>query len=189
MNNNYTINADLVRKIYADKGFFYIEAKKCYGEDYVGPELIVATDDKDFLSKHPEYAEMIIVSVDKFIKLSEAVNAYNINERKAIRRQTVNHNDEGYYEDDSVTDERGNPIALRIKDFPMNPVEDEAERKNNMKILIKAISHLKAQPKRRVILYFFKGLTYREIAALEGVSDKSIRESIDGAIKKLKNFF
>lgn len=41
---------------------------------------------------------------------------------------------------------------------------------------------------RRIYAYYFKGMTYRQIAAAEGVSDKSVRESIAGAIKKLKKF-
>lgn len=30
-------------------------------------------------------------------------------------------------------------------------------------------------------------MTYRQIAAKEGVGEKSIRESINGAVKKIKN--
>ncbi len=189
MNTNHTINTELVRKIAADKGFFYIEAKKCFGEDYIGPEYIVATNDKEFLLKHPEYAEMIIMSVDKFILMAEPINTYNNNERKAKRRQITKHNEEGYYEDDCITDAQGDPIVLRIKELQLNPVEDEVDKRFTAELLVKAISRLKEQPKRRMMLYYVRGLTFREIAALEGVSDKSIRESINGAIKKIKKFF
>lgn len=32
-------------------------------------------------------------------------------------------------------------------------------------------------------------MTYRQIAAKEGVGEKSIRESINGAVKKIKKYF
>ena len=37
-------------------------------------------------------------------------------------------------------------------------------------------------------MYFFDGLTYREIAEAEGASAMSIYESIQAAQEKLKNF-
>jgi RNA polymerase sigma-70 factor (ECF subfamily) len=47
---------------------------------------------------------------------------------------------------------------------------------------------LNENQKRRIILYYFQGLTYRQIAKIDGVSDMSVRESIAGAIKKIKKF-
>ena len=32
-------------------------------------------------------------------------------------------------------------------------------------------------------------MTYRQIAAKEGVGEKNIRESINGAVKKIKKYF
>lgn len=43
--------------------------------------------------------------------------------------------------------------------------------------------------KERLHFYFFEGMTYRQIAAKEGVGEKNIRESINGAVKKIKKFF
>jgi RNA polymerase sigma factor (sigma-70 family) len=51
-----------------------------------------------------------------------------------------------------------------------------------------AMKQLGENQYRRIYAYYFKGMTYRQIAAAEGVSDKSVRESIAGAIKKLKKF-
>ena len=41
----------------------------------------------------------------------------------------------------------------------------------------------------RLHFYFFEGMTYRQIAAKEGVGEKNIRESINGAVKKIKKYF
>ncbi len=38
-------------------------------------------------------------------------------------------------------------------------------------------------------IFFFEGMTYRQIAAKEGVGEKNIRESINGAVKKIKKYF
>ena len=42
---------------------------------------------------------------------------------------------------------------------------------------------------RRFLLHFFKGLSYRQIAALEGVHFTSVQESIEAATRKLKRNF
>lgn len=43
--------------------------------------------------------------------------------------------------------------------------------------------------RRRFILYFFRGLSYRQIARREGVHFTSVHESIEAASAKLKKFF
>ena len=43
--------------------------------------------------------------------------------------------------------------------------------------------------RERLHFYFFEGMTYRQIAAKEGVGEKNIRESINGAVKKIKKYF
>ena len=37
--------------------------------------------------------------------------------------------------------------------------------------------------------YFFSGLTFRQIGEKLGVSDMSVRESIEASLKKIKKFF
>ncbi len=43
--------------------------------------------------------------------------------------------------------------------------------------------------RRRFILHFFKGVSYRQIAAMEGVFFTSVAESITTATRKLKKYF
>ena len=43
--------------------------------------------------------------------------------------------------------------------------------------------------RRRFILHFFKGASYRQIAAMEGVFFTSVAESVTTAIRKLKKYF
>ena len=55
--------------------------------------------------------------------------------------------------------------------------------------LHRAISELPEIQKRRLILYYFQGLTYEQIAEMEGCRYQSVQESILSAIKKLRKFF
>lgn len=81
---------------------------------------------------------------------------------------------------------RDSETELFQKDLDMNPVEDELLGIFMRERLKNAMESLNQTQYRRVYCYYFKGMTFREIAALESVSEKSVRESIEGARKKLK---
>jgi len=51
------------------------------------------------------------------------------------------------------------------------------------------IAQLPEIQRRRLRGYFYEGLTYRELAAREGVDHKAIVRSVDSALKKLKKYF
>ena len=66
-------------------------------------------------------------------------------------------------------------------------VEDTVIRQMEIETLQKAMQSLTPVQRERLHFYFFEGMTYRQIAAKEGVGEKNIRESINGAVKKNKN--
>lgn len=68
-------------------------------------------------------------------------------------------------------------------------LEDMVIRQMEMETLQKAMQSLTEVQRERLHLYFFEGLTYRQIAEKKGIGEKNVRESITGAIKKIKNFF
>ena len=68
-------------------------------------------------------------------------------------------------------------------------VEDTVVRQIEIETLQKAMQSLTPVQRERLHFYFFEGMTYRQIAAKEGVGEKNIRESINGAVKKIKKFF
>ena len=82
---------------------------------------------------------------------------------------------------------RDSETELFQKDLDMNLVEDELLGIFMREKLKKAMESLNPTQYRRVYYYYFKGMTFRKIAAFEGISDKSVRESIEGA-RKLKKF-
>lgn len=68
-------------------------------------------------------------------------------------------------------------------------LEDMVIRQMELEILQKAMQSLTEVQRERLHLYFFEGLTYRQIAEKKGIGEKNVRESITGAIKKIKKFF
>ena len=68
-------------------------------------------------------------------------------------------------------------------------LEDMVIRQMELETLQKAMQSLTEVQRERLHLYFFDGLTYRQIAEKKGIGEKNVRESITGAIKKIKKFF
>ena len=66
---------------------------------------------------------------------------------------------------------------------------DLLERLERDAKLYSAISKLTEVQRRRVRLYFFEGLTYSQIARLEGVHYRSVMDSIKQAMKQLAKLY
>lgn len=76
-----------------------------------------------------------------------------------------------------------------IDDFMSDKPADFTERiasESEAETVRQALESLTATQRRRVQMYFFDGFSYARIAEFEGVREASIRESINGALKKLK---
>ena len=68
-------------------------------------------------------------------------------------------------------------------------VEESALQSMEYAQLHRAISELPEIQKRRMILYYFQGLTYEQIAEMEGCTKRAVKFSVDIAVEKLKKFF
>ena len=68
-------------------------------------------------------------------------------------------------------------------------VDETGIRQMDLEPLQQALHALPPLQRERLHFYFFEGMTYRQIAAKEGVGEKNIRESINGAVKKIKKYF
>ncbi|SFO03677.1 Sigma-70, region 4 [Pseudobutyrivibrio sp. UC1225] len=66
--------------------------------------------------------------------------------------------------------------------------EEEAIYSEEIGRMIEKLDSLTAVQRRRIRLYFFEGLTFREIAEIEGVSQKNVFKSVKAALEKIKNF-
>ena len=66
---------------------------------------------------------------------------------------------------------------------------DEAIHSLDQELLHTAIETLTEAQKRRIRLYYFEGMTYQQIADMEGCAKVTVYQSIDTARKKLSVFF
>lgn len=71
---------------------------------------------------------------------------------------------------------------------PAESVEETVLRKMQYESLYRAIRDLPEVQRRRLSLYYFRGLTYAQIAELEGCKYQTVQESIYAALKNLKKF-
>ena len=79
------------------------------------------------------------------------------------------------------------PLGHRIA-APSEPVEDHVYRRIMYQELHKAIAQLPEIQRRRVLLYYFGGYTYEQIAQMEGCKHPAIIKSVVSAEKNIKKF-
>lgn len=78
-------------------------------------------------------------------------------------------------------------VTLNRRAFqPAESLEEIVFKNLQIEELHRAIKSLPETQKRRLILYFFEGLTYEQIGEQEGCTKMPIKRSIDTAIEKLK---
>ena len=79
------------------------------------------------------------------------------------------------------------PLGYRIAD-PSEPVEDHVYRRIMYQKLHKAIAQLPEIQRRRILLYYFGGYTYEQIAQMEGCRHPAIIKSVAAAERNLKKY-
>ena len=79
------------------------------------------------------------------------------------------------------------PLGHRIAG-PSEPMEDRVYRRIMYQELHKAIAQLPEIQRRRVLLYYFGGYTYEQIAKMEGCKHPAIMKSVTAAEKNIKKF-
>ena len=79
-------------------------------------------------------------------------------------------------------------LGHRIADSS-EPVEDHVYRRIMYQELHKAIAQLPEIQRRRILLYYFGGYTYEQIAQMENCTKRAVKFSIDTALKNLRKIF
>ena len=82
--------------------------------------------------------------------------------------------------------------VAELDTLPTQPQEDIADlviMMDDSKWLYSAIDELPELQRRRLCLYFFEGLTYRQIAELEGIDYRAIAHSVKRALKALREMY
>ena len=91
---------------------------------------------------------------------------------------------DNHYEHSELTEATLNARALHKPDT----VEDIVSHRIQSKKLREAIAHLPQTQRTRLLLYYFGGKTYQQIAEMEGCTHHAVMKSVSAAIKTLKNF-
>ena len=72
---------------------------------------------------------------------------------------------------------------------PPEPVDEHVYRRIMYQELHRAIAQLPAVQRRRLLLYYFGGYTYEQIAQMEGCKHPAIMKSVAAAEKNIKIYF
>lgn len=119
-----------------------------------------------------DYRPFVIIPPEamEFIKDSEREEW---RQERAIKRHII---PQEYNDDLEIEDQGSNPATIC----------ENAELRNKLR---KALDALNPKQRKRIELRYFEGMTIEKMAQVEGVSTKTIRESLEYAIIKLKKFF
>lgn len=90
-----------------------------------------------------------------------------------------------YQEQSELTEVSLHSRAVEVPE----PLEEQIYRKLLCEKLHKAIGKLPEVQRRRLMLYYFGGYTYQQIAEMEGCKHPAIIKSVAAAEKKLKKYF
>ena len=167
----FKIKMEDVRDIVRKRGYYFIPAERLFDKHFVGPRLYIVTDDPNFTLKHPELAEMIIMTVSEFESIAQAVNEYVGNEDRERHRIS-----------ESISFEEIEHLNLGL----LNDTFEVSNLRIDMSEAMKALTDVQL---RRLYMNCFLDYSERKIAMIEGVSYKQVRKSIEQAKKKIKKYF
>ena len=173
---NKNIFAALNEQFYIDCEV--IETKYEYPQ-YTGVEKWIIITDLTEEELNSKYAEQI-APLRPFVVIGRSFGDirkhFRRNEDKFAKRAVINNS---VFDFSDATEEHHTEIATPDAESMYIKEETYAE-------LRKAIMALEATQKRRIILYFFYGFTYKEIADIDDVSIQAVAKYINKAIENLK---
>lgn len=133
------------------------------------PHFYLSFGDSEGIRQCLEINKELYVMLDKF-ELEDL----------SIMNEMDNH-----YEHSELTEQSLNARAATEPES----LDEIVFRRLQVERLHTAISQLPEIQRRRVSLYYFDGLTYEQIAKMEGCTKMAVKKSVDGAIENLKRFF
>lgn len=113
---------------------------------------------------------------------AELYDAFNSFELDDISQMNVSSR---HLEQSQLTEETLNHRAVGSQE----PVEDYVYRRIMYQELRNAIAQLPVIQRRRLLLYYFGGYTYEQIAEMEGCKHPAIMKSVAAAEKNIRKYF
>ncbi len=118
------------------------------------------------------------------IEINESV-ALSLFQEFVRTERNLRRSDERNLEYSKLTEQTLHQRAL----YQPKTLEDEFFRNFEKELLWQAIDTLPEIQRRRLILYYFEGFTFDQIAKIEGCQKNPVKRSIDRATEKIKSFF
>ena len=145
-------------------------------KDKYNPYTLTKIKDKHILSFRDGQGVLQEITIDR--ELFELLDRFELDDLSYLNEV------ERHYEHSELTE-----ISLynRATALPES-VEDAVLRNLQYEALYNAIWKLPEAQRRRLIFYYFGGLTYAQIADMEGCKYQTVQESIYAALKNLKSF-
>ena len=145
-------------------------------KDKYNPYTLTKIKDKHILSFRDGQGVLQEITIDR--ELFELLDRFELDDLSFLNEV------DRHYEHSELTE-----ISLynRASALPES-VEDAVLRNLQYEALYNAIWKLPEAQRRRLILYYFGGLTYAQIADMEGCKYQTVQESIYAALKNLKSF-
>lgn len=143
-------------------------------KDKYNPYTLTEKEDKQFLSFRDGQGVLRELQITK--ELFEVLNRFELDDLSILNEW------DRHIEHFEQTEQSLNRRAF----FKAESVEETVLRSIEYEHLHRAISKLSETQRRRLLLYYFEGLTYEQIAKKEGCKYQTVQESIYAALKKLK---
>mgnify|MGYP003267939529 CR=1 FL=1 len=143
-------------------------------KDKYNPYTLTEKEDKHFLSFQDGQGVLRELQITK--ELFEVLNRFELDDLSILNEW------DRHYEHSELTE-----ISLYNRAVtPTESVEETVFRNLRYEALYKAMEQLPETQRRRLVLYYFAGFTYAQIADKEGCKYQTVQESIYAALKKLK---
>lgn len=145
-------------------------------KDKHNPYTLTQIEDKHWLSFRDGQGILHRIMIDR--ELFELMDRFELDDLSFLNEV------DRHYEHSELTE---SSLYDRAAALPES-VEEAVLKKLQYEALYQAIRELPEVQQRRLMLYYFQGLTYAQIAEMEGCKYQTVQESIYAALKKLKKF-
>lgn len=143
-------------------------------KDKYNPYTLTEKEDKHFLSFQDGQGVLQEFQITR--ELFEALNRFELDDLSILNEW------DRHYEHSEPTEASLYDRAAMLPES----VEETVFRNLRYEALYKAMEQLPETQRRRLVLYYFAGFTYAQIADKEGCKYQTVQESIYAALKKLK---
>lgn len=146
-------------------------------KDKYNPYTLSQKEDKHYLSFRDGQGILRELQITK--ELFEVLNRFELDDLSVLNEW------DRHIEHFEQTEQSLNRRAFSKEES----VEETVLRSIEYERLHRAITQLPETQRRRLILYYFEGLTYEQIARMEGCTIMPVKRSIDSGHKKTQTFF